>query len=216
MTDSETNSAEGFRVYAMTLLVPALHILAIANLLALSFVLLSLFLNESGSLDPSLFVPSMILVAGSFGVYFLRRKHDRERLESAILTEIENLDEIENMKQNLDSLDDTQKPPDSPIPSRMISPSDSFPTTVYQENATEIGRLESPKASEIVTFYSKLEQMKSIIVRAQSIRSQKKASEGGTALDELDSVEIALHKRLKSLIEDLHERQQNLQESLSE
>jgi len=113
-----------------------------------------------------LLIASVIGVPGSYFLYKKRRKDSRLKLKRALASELEQMDQIPVTAENLENL--SNEPPESRLTASLVPPAETFPTTVYEENAPELGLLEEETLDEVVNFYTKLIQHKGII---QGVRS---------------------------------------------
>jgi hypothetical protein len=111
--------------------------------------------------NAALLIASVIGVAGSFLLYQKRRSDSREKLERALATEVGGMEQIPKTASTLQSL--SNEPPESRLSASSIPPAETFPTTVYEENASDLGLLSEEDLNEVVEFYSELLQHKGII-----------------------------------------------------
>lgn len=108
-----------------------------------------------------LLLASIIGVAGSYRLYRKRRTDSRNKLRRALAYEIWQMDQIDSTAQNLENL--TNGPPARELTSSSIPPAETFPTTIYEANAPELGRLPNSELKSVIDFYTSLIQHKGII-----------------------------------------------------
>ncbi|OIB56146.1 hypothetical protein BBD46_19250 [Natrialba sp. SSL1] len=107
-------------------------------------------------------------------VYAARQSWERKKLRRALLTEVKQMEGLEECADQMDRID--------PPPGRQIQPDDvpaagTIPTVVYESNAGKIGLLKGilgkNELEPVVRFYSKVLRYKSII---NDIREDGKTS----------------------------------------
>lgn len=116
------------------------------------------------SIEQGAIIGFFAALLSSFGLFYFRRKHRRNCLRSAILTELEEQDLkriINSLEANTEIDSDTEE--DYPIEPSDLPPADSIPTSIYEENAGNIGRLPKKETEEVVEYYTELLAQKSII-----------------------------------------------------
>jgi hypothetical protein len=109
----------------------------------------------------ALLIASVIGVVGSFLLYLKRRYDSRKKLKRALATELRGMEQIPEIANNLQSL--SNAPPESRLSASSVPPAETFPTTVYEENASDLGLLSEEDLNEVVEFYSELLQHKGTI-----------------------------------------------------
>jgi len=131
------------------------------NVVQVSIDLLVEVLKNPATGNAFLLIASVIGVFGSYSLYKKRRRDSRVKLKRALATELEQMDQIPVTADNLQNL--SNEPPESRLTSSSVPPAETFPTTIYEENAKELGSLEEDTLDEVVNFYTKLIQYKGII-----------------------------------------------------
>lgn len=108
-----------------------------------------------------LLIASFVGVGGSYLLYLKRKIDSREKLRGAIESEIRQMSQIPDTVENLNGL--STPPPESKLTASSVPPAEAFPTTVYEENASEFGLLVEEELENVVDFYTILIQHKGII-----------------------------------------------------
>ncbi|MEF8773006.1 hypothetical protein [Halodesulfurarchaeum sp.] len=119
------------------------------------------FLNDPATGNLFLLLASLIGVIGSFLLYIKRRRDRRRKLTQALLTELEGMENMDNSADTLSSL--SEKPPESRVSPSKVPPAESFPTTVFDNNTSELGLLSEDDLAATVNFYTALHKHKAII-----------------------------------------------------
>ncbi|MDL0140632.1 hypothetical protein PNP85_14080 [Halobacterium salinarum] len=110
-------------------------------------------------------------IVGSIGNYAIQRRMEGARredevnaLRSALLTEIETMEHFD----------------DFDIRHRNIPNQDSFSSTIYESNSSDIGMLSKEEAEAIVRFYGTLKNIRGEIERFDEVQHQLREIQGGT------------------------------------
>lgn len=93
-------------------------------------------------------------IIGSFGLYFKRELDKKERLRAALITEIENMEEMETIGED-DYIDYLKKE------DYAVLPKETFNTTIYENNASKLGLLEREEIEAIIEYYTSLKVLRS-------------------------------------------------------
>lgn len=115
-----------------------------------------------------LLIPGLITVLGSYYIYKKRRGDKKRALQSALKTEVQQMQSLENLSEELENL--STPPPAKPIPSSKLPPSGVFPTDLYEGNVQSLGLLDDGVQDDIVEFYSGVLNQKALI---QGIRGEE-------------------------------------------
>lgn len=139
--------------------------------------------------DPSLFVPAMIAVLGSFGLFLYKQARQRRRVRIAIREEIENMSGISDFAGDIEDLEESQRPPNAELEKEIVPTSESLPITNYQNLAGQLTLLTEDEYRAVVDFYTLLSQHKPVLanIHADSpvpMRNQEDLCEDASKLDE--------------------------------
>ena len=119
------------------------------------------FLDDPATGNLFLLIASVIGVAGSYFLYIKRRRDSRRKLKRALVTELNGMENLQDTADTLNSL--SERPPSARISSSKVPPAESFSTTVYVENSTNLGLLSDDNLEGVVAFYTELNKHKQII-----------------------------------------------------
>lgn len=112
----------------------------------------------------SLFVGVAVSFLSAILVYSARQVWEKQKLHSALLTEVSEMDGIETCA---DQMDRVSPPPARQLTADDVPAEDSIPTTVYSSTASRIGLLGGifggNELEGAVKFYSKVLRYKSIV-----------------------------------------------------
>jgi len=125
------------------------------------------------TLDLSLFLPAMIAVGGSFGLYFYRQYRQRKRVKTAIFTEINNMADLSEFQSDIDNLQEGNKPPNGDLDENITPTPESVPTVNYENQTNQLTLLNEEEYRLVVELYSLLMQYKPVL---QNIHSGDGAS----------------------------------------
>ncbi|WP_424007651.1 hypothetical protein [Haloferax denitrificans] len=120
------------------------------NLLSAPIVVAAL-ISDMFSINPSLFIPAMIGIAGSFGLYIYKQYRVRNRIRASLRSEIGQMSEIDKLPKELNKLD--TGPPDQDIPPSVLPPFGSISTVAYESNLSQMSLLPEDEFNMIVDFY---------------------------------------------------------------
>lgn len=104
---------------------------------------------------------ALLGVGGSYAVYRKRRRDEIKNLRSALKAEIEQMSYIGQLPEDWKSAGSV--PRENKIPTELIPPPEHISTTVYEENASELGYLSPKETQKIVEFYGMIFYLKSLI-----------------------------------------------------
>lgn len=131
--------------------------------------------NFIATLPNTAVVGVAVSFASAMAVYAARQSWERQKLRQALLTEVQQMEGLEECSNQINRID--------PPPGRQIQPDDvpaggTIPTVIYESNAGKIGLLRGPLSEDelepVVRFYSKVLRYKSII---NNIRSEGQTSD---------------------------------------
>lgn len=105
---------------------------------------------------------AIIGVGGSFGLYRYQRGKKREKLRRGLLTELENMEYLENLSD------------ESVVPHTGV-----LVTTVYENHSADLGLLTSSELEDVVSFYSKATLLQSLITSRENHRLQARIGNEG-------------------------------------
>lgn len=128
-----------------------LHLLILFSvLLLISFYTAKL--STGLGLDPSLFAPALIAVLGSFSLYFIRQHRLKTRTETAIKTELEQMEDLDTLQTDFQNIQ--TPPPNGELPAEKVPTAESLPTHFYESNNAQLSLLEPWVYSKVVEFYT--------------------------------------------------------------
>jgi len=119
-------------------------------------------------IDLSLFIPAMIAVSGSFGLYIYRQYRQRRRVRAAISTEIENMADFEEFRSDIDKLHEEEKPPNADLDENITPTPESVPTVNYENLTDQLTLLSEEEYKLVVDLYSLLLQYKPVLKNIHS------------------------------------------------
>lgn len=152
------------------------------------------FLGSAGDFIAALPNTAVVGVFASFAsamiVYAARQFWERKKLRRALLTEVEQMEGLEECANQMNRID--------PPPRRELQPDDvpaggTIPTVIYESNAGNIGLLKGTLGKDelesVVSFYSKVLRYKSIIndIRADGKTSHADQEDLYDSIDEIAS-----------------------------
>jgi hypothetical protein len=118
------------------------------------------FLNQSWVRNLFVLLAALIGVGGSYVVYRMRRRAEITNLRSALKAEIEQMSYLGQLPEDWESAGYT--PQENMIPAELVPPPEHISTTVYEENASELGYLSAEETEKIVEFYGMISYIKSL------------------------------------------------------
>jgi len=144
--------------------------------LAITSAVVSLFLVEvfeitflrNLDLDLSLFLPAIIAVLGSFGLYLFKQSQQRRRARTAIRTEVNNMADFSELQSDLQDLDDEQKPPNDDLDREIVPTAESVPTMNYENLSSQLTLLDEAEYEAIVELYTLLSEHKPVLQKIHS------------------------------------------------
>ncbi|MGQ3411555.1 hypothetical protein ACT4ML_04735 [Natrinema sp. LN54] len=104
---------------------------------------------------------ALIGVGGSYAVYWKRRRDEIKNLRSALKAEIEQMSYLGQLPEDWES--EGYIPRKNRIPAELVPPPEHISTTVYEENASELGYLSAEETEKIVEFYGNVSYLKSLM-----------------------------------------------------
>lgn len=124
-------------------------------------------------LDLSLFIPAMIAVSGSFGLYLYRQHRQRRRVRVAICTELENMADLSEFQSDIKKLQEEKKPPNDDLDESITPTPESVPTVNYENLTNQLTLLSDEEYKLVLDLYSLLLQYKPVL---QNIHSENGAT----------------------------------------
>lgn len=104
---------------------------------------------------------AIIGVGGSYLIYQKRRKDEVKNLKSALKAEIDQMSYLGQLPEDWAS--EGYVPREKKIPTELVPPPEHISTTVYEENASELGYLSAEETQKIVEFYGMISYIKSLM-----------------------------------------------------
>lgn len=115
-------------------------------------------LNQAWVGNLFVLLAAIIGVGGSYAIYWKRRRDEIKNLRSALKAEIEQMSYLGQLPEDWES--DGHVPRENKIPTELVPPPGHISTTVYEENASELGYLTAGETRKIVEFYGMISYVK--------------------------------------------------------
>lgn len=118
-------------------------------------------LNQAWVGNLFVLLAAIIGVGGSYAVYWKRRRYEIKNLRSALKAEIEQMSYLGQLSEDWES--NGYVPRANKIPVELVPPPEHISTTVYEENASELGYLTADETQRVVEFYGMISYIKSLM-----------------------------------------------------
>jgi len=115
------------------------------------------------------------VVIGQTAIEYRRNTQKQEEIDAikaALKSELKQMQYIDELPDDWKSSEKVTS--DGQIPIEMIPPAEHISTTIYNENASELGKLQADEVEKLVEFYGNIEYVKSLIT---DIRKNEPESE---------------------------------------
>ncbi|TQQ81381.1 hypothetical protein [Halonotius roseus] len=121
------------------------------------------------------FITLLAVVISQIAIEYRRNTQEQEEInaiKAALKAELRQMQYIDELPDDWKSSEKVSS--DGQIPIEMIPPAEHISTTIYNENASELGKLDADEVEKLVEFYGNIEYVKSLIT---DIRENKPESE---------------------------------------